>query len=181
MNFCSRCGHKVVFKEVPGDHLPRHFCENCDTIHYKNPRVITGCLPIWGEQVLLAKRDIEPRRHRWNIPSGFMENDETAEAGAAREVYEESLATVEILNVHAIFSIPRVNQVYIHFLGNLKALDFGATPESSEVRLFHEEEIPWDELAFTSWLFSLKRFFEDRRNGKRDTHLGSDENNFLTK
>ncbi len=172
MNFCSNCGHKVVFKAVEGDSIPRYVCDNCETIHYQNPKVITGALPIWEDKVLLCKRGISPRTGFWNVPGGYMENGESVEDGAVREVREETLSAVKIIGLHTLYSIPKINQVYMHFLADLQDLNFGPTIESLEVRLFTEEEIPWKEIAFTSSSFTIKKYFEDRRNGVRQVHTG---------
>src|SRR5690349_20353169 len=96
MNFCSNCGHRVVLKVPEGDFLPRHVCEQCGTIHYLNPKLVVGSVPEYEGRILLCMRGIEPRIGYWTIPAGFMENDETLEAGAAREAREEALITVEI-------------------------------------------------------------------------------------
>ena len=72
MNFCSHCGHEVTLAVPAGDTLPRHVCPACGTIHYQNPKIIAGCLPIWQEQVLLCRRAITPRLGYWTLPAGFM-------------------------------------------------------------------------------------------------------------
>ena len=85
MNFCSHCGSDQLEFRVPeGDNRPRHICSNCGAIHYSNPKIVTGCLPVWENKVLLARRAIEPRKGYWNVPSGYMENGETVEQGAER-------------------------------------------------------------------------------------------------
>lgn len=177
MNFCSHCGSDDINLQVPeGDNRLRNICGQCGTIHYSNPKIVTGCLPIWDGRVLLAKRSIEPRQGFWNVPSGYMENGETVEDGARREVREEVMAEVEITGLHAIFSIPHINQVYMHFLGELQGPDaFGSGEESWEVRLFEESEIPWQEIAFTSSVYTLEHYFADRRAGRRQLHIGQME------
>lgn len=83
MNFCSDCGQSVSQKTPPGDNRARYACTHCQAVHYQNPRIIAGCLPIWQDQVLLCKRAIAPRYGYWTLPAGFMENGETI-AQAAR-------------------------------------------------------------------------------------------------
>lgn len=165
MNFCSNCGHKISFGEIPDDNRPRFHCENCGTIHYQNPKIVTGCLPIWKDKVLLCRRAIEPRKGFWNVPGGYMENGETIEEGAKREVWEEALAKVNITSLHLVYDIPQINQVYVHFLGDLVNGEFGIGEESTEVRLFREDEIPWKEIAFSSSKRTLQLYFESRKNG----------------
>ena len=174
MNYCSHCGSAdLAFKTPTGDNRPRFMCAACQTIHYQNPKIVAGCLPIYGTKVLLCKRAIEPRRGYWNIPSGYLENGETLEAGAAREVYEEAVAKVTDQRLHTVYSIPHINQVYVHFLAELVDGAFAVGEESLECRLFEEEEIPWAEIAFSSSVYSLKRFFADRKAGVARTHVGT--------
>ena len=173
MNFCSNCGFSQLEFVIPaGDNRPRYVCQTCGTIHYTNPKIVAGCLPVWKDQVLLAKRAIEPRRGYWNIPAGYLENKESVEEGALREVWEETQATVEIENVLAIYSIPRISQVYVFFRGQLLTPDYGIGEESMEVQLFKEEHIPWREIAFYSSKFALEHFFADRKRGVFQTHIG---------
>lgn len=173
MNYCSHCGSDALNWIIPkGDNRPRIVCSNCNTIHYTNPKIIAGCLPVWNDQVLLCKRAIEPCYGSWNLPAGYMENGESVEQGAQREMWEEALAKVTIKGVHCIFSIPQINQVYIHFLAELVDGKFGVGVESLESELFYEHEIPWEDIAFSSSRYALKRYFEDRKSGQHKTHIG---------
>jgi ADP-ribose pyrophosphatase YjhB (NUDIX family) len=172
MNFCSHCGSAELQLLVPsGDNRPRQVCGHCSTIHYSNPNIVAGCLAVWEDQVLLCRRAIEPRLGYWNIPSGYLENGETVEQGAERELWEEAEAKVTDLQVLSIYSLPHINQVYIHLLGELVEGAYGVGEESQESQLFGEADIPWEEMAFTSSVFSLKRFFADRAKGS--VHYGS--------
>jgi ADP-ribose pyrophosphatase YjhB (NUDIX family) len=175
MKFCSNCGATVAFKIPAGDALPRHVCDACNTIHYLNPRMIVGCVPVWEDRVLLCKRAIEPRRGQWTVPAGFMENGETLAAGAARETLEEACARVEIHGLYAVYSIPHINQVYLLFRAQLLDLDFKAGEETLEARLFREDEIPWDQIAFATVRNTLTHYFADRARQQFDLHVGSIE------
>ena len=161
MNFCSNCGSDKIGLKIPdGDTYKRFVCDNCGQIFYQNPRIIVGCLPVFEDKILLCKRAIKPQEGLWNLPAGFLENGEKAEDGAARETLEETQALVEIIKLHVVFSLPKVNQVYLHFLAKLKDTSFGPTKESTEVRLFKIEEIPWNEIAFHSSTYALEKFME---------------------
>jgi len=61
MNFCSQCGHAVAQRIPDGDSRLRYVCDHCHTVHYQNPKVVCGCLPVWEDKVLLCRRAIEPR------------------------------------------------------------------------------------------------------------------------
>ena len=172
MNFCGACGAAVEQKVPPGDNRLRHVCSSCDKIHYQNPKVVAGCIPVWEDKVLLCKRAIDPRCGYWTLPAGFMEMDETLRQAAARETMEEANARVEILNLFAVFSLPHVNQVYMMFNARMLAPDCFAGDESQEVRLYSEADIPWEQLAFPTIRHSLKFFFEDRENQAQRLHTG---------
>ena len=163
MNFCNQCGNAVSHRTPLGDNRPRYICDDCDHIHYQNPRIIAGCLPIYGDQVLLCKRAIEPRKGWWTLPAGFMENGETTAEGALRETKEEANANAEIIEIYTMFSLPHISQVYMFYRAQLLDLNFSAGEESLEVALFKEHEIPWDELAFAVITKTLEHYFEDRK------------------
>jgi ADP-ribose pyrophosphatase YjhB (NUDIX family) len=116
MNFCSQCGEKLSFRIPDGDSLPRHICDKCHTIHYQNPKVVVGCLPEWKDKILLCRRAIEPRYGLWTLPGGFLENGETASAGASRETLEEANARVEVGSLYTFISLPHINQLYVMFV-----------------------------------------------------------------
>lgn len=163
MNFCSHCGEPVQLQVPEGDNRERHVCASCGTIHYQNPRIIAGCLPVFGDQVLLCRRAIEPRLGYWTLPAGFMENGESTEQAALRETLEESCAEVEIRQLYTLTSILHVNQVQMIYLAKMDVAEYGPSEESLEVRLFSEDEIPWDELAFETIRTVLRLYFEDRK------------------
>lgn len=171
MKFCSACGQPVALKIPDGDHLPRFVCTACGIVHYENPRIIAGCVPEWQGKLLLCKRAIEPRRGFWTIPAGFMENGEAVQDAAARESMEEALARVEIGSLLAVVNVLRAHQVHVMFRARLLDTDFGVGPESLAVALYDESEIPWDDIAFLSVEFALRRYLEDRRAGRELLHF----------
>jgi ADP-ribose pyrophosphatase YjhB (NUDIX family) len=163
MKYCSACGADRIELRIPdGDNLPRFVCAACGAIHYQNPKVVVGCLPEWEDQVLLCRRAIEPRHGLWTLPAGFLENGETIIAGAARETLEEASARVAVGELYTMISLPHISQIYVMFRARLLDLDFRPGPESLEVRLFREEEIPWEESPSTIGR-TLRNFFVDRR------------------
>lgn len=175
MNFCSNCGAPVVQRIPPGDTLPRFVCERCGAIHYQNPKMVVGCIPEWEDRILLCRRAIEPRYGLWTVPAGFMENGETTAQGAQRETLEEANARVDIVGLYALYNIPHINQVYILFRARLADLNFSPGAETLDVRLFREQELPWNEIAFASVRNTLTHYFADRRRGEFRFHMGTIE------
>ena len=175
MKFCSQCGSNVEQKIPEDDNRPRYVCVKCDIIHYQNPNIVAGTIPLNGEKILLCRRAIEPRYGFWTLPAGFMENQETTTEAALRETWEEAEAKVEINALYSVINVPQIDQVHMFFLAKMLDDKFGAGPESLETQLFCEAEIPWDELAFPTVKKTLKLFFEDRKNGllTQDRHINT--------
>ena len=168
---CKNCGTAVVYR-IPddGDTRERAVCPACNTIHYENPLTVVGTVPYWGDQVLLCKRNIEPRWGKWTLPAGFMELDETTAQGAARETDEEAGAEIEMEDLFSILNVVRVGQVHLFYRARLLSTRFNPGHETIEARLFTEAEIPWDEIAFRTVKETLEHYFDDRRKGQFSIH-----------
>tara|TARA_B100000579_G_scaffold173187_1_gene141162 strand:+ start:190 stop:714 length:525 start_codon:yes stop_codon:yes gene_type:complete len=164
--YCIKCGN-LTNKEVPeGDNRNREVCIKCGYIHYENPKIVVGVLPILNDNILLCKRDINPGLGKWTVPSGFMELNESLEEGALRESKEEANLDIKILKLYCTYSLPRVGQVYFLYLGKILNDDYAAMDETSEVKLFKYDKIPKDLIAFSSVSFFLERYAEDYNNDK---------------
>ena len=173
MNFCSHCGTPLTQRVPTGDDRPRFVCDRCGTIHYQNPKLVVGCIPEWEDNILLCCRSIEPKSGKWTLPAGYLENGETITEGAKRETLEEACARVEIVAPYTLLSITHINQIYLIFRARLLDKNFSPGDESSDVRLFSESEIPWDKLAFTVIIKTLKYYYKDRSNGSFPVHTGT--------
>jgi ADP-ribose pyrophosphatase YjhB (NUDIX family) len=168
---CRECGAAVAYR-LPddGDTRERAVCPACGTVHYENPLMVVGTVPVWGEQVLLCKRNIEPRRGKWTLPAGFMELGESTSGGAARETDEEAGARFEMQDLFTVMNVVRVGQVHMYYRARLLSDRFDPGHETMEARLFDEADIPWSELAFHTVRQTLEHFFADRRSGLFPVH-----------
>lgn len=162
MKFCSDCGGTLSFRVPADDDRQRYVCDSCEAVHYINPRMVVGILPTWEGKVLLCKRAIEPRHGFWTLPAGFLENGETSEQGARRETWEEARAQVKDTSLYCVFDLPHISQIYLFYRAELAEASFAAGPESLDVALFEQDEIPWDRLAFPVMGRVLKHYFADR-------------------
>lgn len=157
--FCERCGAARSLRIPEGDNRERKLCDACGLIAYENPKNVVGCLLVWGDKVLLCKRGIEPRYGYWTLPAGFMENGESTIAGAAREAFEEATAQSDDLRLFAVYTLPRISQVYLMFQGSLRDGYALANEETLEVALFSEDAIPWEDIAFPVVTEALQQWF----------------------
>jgi ADP-ribose pyrophosphatase YjhB (NUDIX family) len=165
MKYCSQCGGEVAREVPPGDDRLRYVCPRCERIHYQNPKLIVGCVPEWEQRILTCRRAIAPRHGYWTLPAGFMENAETTAEAAARETLEEACAAVEIIEPLALVNVARINQVHMMYRASMRSGEFEAGPESLEVALVGEDDVPWEHIAFPSVRFTLEHYFADRRAG----------------
>ncbi len=139
-----------------GDNLPRLTCPDCGYIEYTNPKIVTGALCFWEDQVLLCKRAINPRKDFWTFPGGYLELNETTAEGAAREAMEEANAHIEITGLIGVYELPHISQVYIIHRAQLITPTVSPGEESQDVGLFQWDQIPWDDLAFSSVKWALE-------------------------
>jgi ADP-ribose pyrophosphatase YjhB (NUDIX family) len=156
----------VTSKIPAGDNRLRYCCEGCGAIHYQNPRLVVGTVPIYGQHVLLCKRAIEPRYGYWTLPAGFMENGETVSQGAERETQEEAGANINMGMLFSVLDVPHVHQVHVFYLATMLDPSLNPGEETLEAKLFDEADIPWDELAFPTVKNTLRWYFEDRAAGR---------------
>lgn len=170
INYCSVCGAPTNRRIPDGDALIRSVCDACGTVHYQNPKLVVGSLPIWEDKVLLCRRAIEPRHGMWTLPAGFMEKLETLPEAATRETHEEACARIELGALYTLISVPHISQVHAIYMARLLDLNFEAGIETLEVALFTEQDIPWDEIAFRTIALTLRHFYADRQGGRFSFH-----------
>ncbi|MFN3459855.1 MAG: NUDIX hydrolase [Oceanibaculum sp.] len=145
-----------VNRRVPeGDNRPRLICDDCGFIHYDNPKIVVGAVCLHEDRILLCRRAIAPRIGYWTLPAGYLELNESTEAGAVREAFEEATARIEIDRLLAVYNIPRISQVQLIYRARLRSPEVAAGEESQEVALFRWEDIPWQEIAFPSVHWAL--------------------------
>ncbi len=146
-----------------GDERERLVCRRCSFIHYDNPKIVVGAVITDPEdRIVLCRRAIEPQRGLWTIPAGFMELGETPEGGAIREAMEEACAHIRICDMLALYTLPHISQVQIMYRATLIDPDISPGLESLDVMKVSWNDIPWDELAFPSVLWSLRHFDQVR-------------------
>ena len=159
ISFCSVCGAPTRTQIPPGDTRERDVCTNCGAVHYRNPKLVVGAIPVYDGRILLCKRAIEPRYGYWTLPAGFMELGETMAEGAARETWEEACARVAIGRLYAQVDVVQAGQVHVFFTATFDG-EYAAGEESLDVGLFAPEDIPWSEIAFPSGRYALECYVE---------------------
>jgi ADP-ribose pyrophosphatase YjhB (NUDIX family) len=161
--FCPACGNRLETQYVEEEGRERPVCVVCGRIHYRNPVVVAGLLPLVDGRLWMLRRAIEPRYGFWTFPAGYMELGETVEQAAIRETREELNLDVELDRLLGVYSFAHISTV--HVIYRARALtEPSAGSEALDIGCFSAREIPWDELAFatthqalTDWVGSLGR------------------------
>ena len=164
--FCLQCASRLAENHLSTEDRPRLVCSNCGYIHYINPKVVSGTLPVQDGKVWLLMRGIEPRLGYWTYPAGFQEIDESTEEAAIRETLEEIGCYVELRELFGVYSRPGapVNIVYVAHLFETGGIP-RTTGEALEVQAFAPDEVPWADLAFPSTLAILRDWVERMKSG----------------
>jgi len=145
-NYCPTCGGPITFKQL--DDMRRRYCQQCDSIHYRNPIVGAAIIIIEAGKILLARRKTS-YNGKWCIPCGYVEWDEDVRDAAKREFEEETglKATVDrVFNVHSNFHDQERQTVGIWFMGHRTGGTLKAGSDVDDVAWFELSDPP--EMAF---------------------------------
>lgn len=82
---CTFCGARFTL----GQPWPRR-CTACGETSYLNPSPVAVAVQPVGSGLLAVRRGIAPARGRLALPGGFIDVGETWQAGAVRELFEET-------------------------------------------------------------------------------------------
>jgi ADP-ribose pyrophosphatase YjhB (NUDIX family) len=165
--FCPACGGRLQTRFVDEEGRERPVCAGCGRIHYRNPVVVAGLIPVEAGSIWMLRRAIEPRYGFWTFPAGYMELGETVEEAAVRETQEELNLEVELGPLVGVYSFNHISTV--HVIYGARALSAPRPgSEALEIGRFRPQEIPWEKLAFTStrraledWITATRRLADD--------------------
>lgn len=169
--FCPSCG--AATEPRVSECRERDYCPRCPRWIYENAKPCAGALVLEGGRVLLAKRTIEPFYGCWDLPGGFLEADEHPEAGALREVFEETGLRVRLTGLLGIYMdlyVPNADPTSAHHSLNFYYLAepvggvLAPQGESSEARYFAPEELPeWEAIAYENGRQALRDWLAGKR------------------
>lgn len=156
LNFCSRCGTRLTFGEIPGEDRERLGCDACGYIAYVNPRMVVTAIPVTDAgEVVLLRRGIDPAYGSWAQPGGFLEVDETVNQAAIRETFEETGLIVEPGEIVGLYSRLEAAVVAIVFEARIVGGSARTSIEALEVRAFAPDAIPWSGIELTTSRWAL--------------------------
>jgi len=157
--YCQICGRYLIERYVESEGRVRYQCEGCGSIHYLNPRVVASVIVEHGGRLLLQQRAMEPSRGLWTFPGGFLEIGETPEEGAVREAREEVGLEVTVRSLLGIYTRRQHGIVLVVYEGTSTSNEARVADwESTAVRWFAPDEIPWAEIAFETTEAALREW-----------------------
>lgn len=158
--FCPKCGGKL--KKENKNLL---VCQKCGFNFYQNPK---ACMAVIIEnnkgQILMVKRKFNPFKGTWDLPGGFIENNETAEEATGREIFEELGLRINNLKYLSTSAGPYPYQgINFHTLCFMFYSKINKNPEKteddiSEAKFFDKDKIPYNKIAFKSMIKEMKKF-----------------------
>jgi ADP-ribose pyrophosphatase YjhB (NUDIX family) len=164
--FCPRCGCALENRFIEEEQQTRKLCSGCGFIFYLNPKVVAGAVPRQNGSIWLVRRSIEPSSGKWTFPGGYVDLGETITEAAVRETFEETRLQIRLDGLLNVYSYSNVGIVLVVYRATVTGGAASPTLESSEVRQFRFEEIPWSSLAFPSTRDALRDYVEFEKSAK---------------
>ncbi len=140
INYCQRCGGRLVEKELDNQHRPH--CENCGYVVFLDPKVAAVVLVSKDRKLVMVRRAIEPAIGRWSFPSGYVDRGEVVEDAARREVKEETGIDVELTDFVGLYSRTGSLVILAAYAADAVGGTLNPGSEAQEVALFSPAELP---------------------------------------
>ncbi len=177
--FCPRCGGALQV-EMAAEESPRRVCRDCGRVHYQNAKPCAGVLATRDDRLLLVRRGIEPYRGCWDIPGGFIEQDELPQEAARREVREETGLEVDLTGLLGFYLDRYLYQgeqgvtLNVYFLARVVGGQERAGDDAAELGWFAADELP-ARVAFVH----ARQVLDDWRRWDRDERRTTDDESHL--
>jgi ADP-ribose pyrophosphatase YjhB (NUDIX family) len=175
VGFCYQCGNELVTSVPEGDDQERELCPECGYVHYVNPRILVGVFLFCDERLFWIKRGTEPNKGRWTFPGGFLEQGESLQQAAARELEEETGIAKPSADMtpFSMLSLPAINQVYLSFHCRCDEEIAGqVTAEAADWGWYAEGDAPWAGLAYPGVEAQVHKTYFWLREGRFPFRVG---------
>lgn len=164
LKFCPKCGNE----SLNWDGEKKWNCKVCDYILFHNVAGAVAVVMKCGDEILLTRRNQEPKKGKLDLAGGFVDPKESAEETCARELFEEMKMRIDISKLKYLASLPNIYE-YKNIIYNTLDLFYEyESDEKFEVNLEISEisETVWlkiqdinpDDIAFDSQRFFLQKY-----------------------
>ena len=141
IKFCAQCATELTLQMESGRLRP--VCSQCGYVVYRNPAPVGMIIATQDEKLLLVHRVNPPLAGYWAPPAGYIEMDESVEAGVARETKEETGLDVRVEKLLGLYSRANVGVTIALFagrvIGGARAFD---PAEVNGIEFFARAELP---------------------------------------
>ena len=142
LKFCPKCGNE----SLNWDGEKKWNCKVCDYVLFHNVAGAVAVVIKFGDEILLTRRNQEPKKGKLDLAGGFVDPKETAEETCARELFEEMKINIDISKLKYLASLPNIYE-YKNIIYN--TLDLFYEYESDEK---FEVNLEISEISETVWL-----------------------------
>lgn len=169
--FCPLCSGELELNQL----LKILVCDKCGYQFWRNAKPTVSAIIFKDNKVLLAKRSTKKFFGYWDAPGGFLDNGEDPLIGLKREAMEETGVEIRVKGLINMireedYENPLENSLAlaIQFLCEIVNGEPKPLHETTEVKWFSKEEIPWEKIAFPGVKEALEIEF-----GLREKYLPS--------
>ena len=164
-SYCPVCSSSDLIKDCR-----RYSCSSCSFCYYCNIASAVAVIIEFEDNIILTRRAKDPCRGMLDLPGGFVDCDESAEAALLREVKEElnitTLANLTYLTsapnkyLYKNVEYPVLDLIYISRVSHLDNI----TPQDDVCgyKLIKPQDLHLDEIAFSSTKVGLTRYMQLR-------------------
>ncbi len=152
LKFCPRCGHHFTLEDIHIPNQPQLICHHCQFIFYLDPKLVVVAVVLnrKRDKVLLLQRNEEPGKGLWAFPGGHVERGNDLFETIKKEIKEETGLSVEVKEIIDIFSSTEDGLIQLTYEAIADNEEVVVNIESMRGCFFYFDEIPWDNLAFSS-------------------------------
>jgi 8-oxo-dGTP diphosphatase len=161
--FCPECAGELEERLIKASEPKRLVCSRCGYIFYIDPKLAVLALVPYQGGLVMVRRGIEPGYGLWVVPGGFVDLGEKVEEAVVREALEETSLNVRVVRLLKVHSYHHSRTVLLSYVTEYLSGELRAGDEELEAQVFAPEDIPWEEIAFSSTREALEEYLEQRR------------------
>ena len=142
LRFCPKCGNE----SLNWDGEKKWNCDKCDFVLFHNVAGAVAVIIRFKDEILLTRRNQEPKKGKLDLAGGFVDPKESAEQTCVRELFEEMKIQVDISKLKYLASLPNIYK-YKNIVYNTLDLFY-----EYEVEKKFEADLELSEISDTAWL-----------------------------
>jgi ADP-ribose pyrophosphatase YjhB (NUDIX family) len=158
--FCPICGGRLENRLIRTAEPERLVCTACGFIFYIDPKLAVIALVPYRGGLVMVRRAIQPGYGLWVVPGGFVDVGEKVEEAVVRETLEETNLTVRVVRLLNVHSYHQSRTVVLSYITEYLSGELTAGDEELEAQVFTQEEIPWEDIAFSSTRDAMKEYVQ---------------------